>query len=282
MTDHGNLFGAVKFYNAAKNAGVHPVIGCEVYVSQQGHKTRSDTDRYNHLVLLCENQEGYKNLIKLVSTAYLDGFYYKPRIDTDLLAQHSKGLIGMSACLRGHIPETLLSDKHDDARRLAHQYGDIFGAEELLPGSAGPSPGTGQTTHAGTGAAFGGDRVPAGGDQRFALPAQGRRAGARDPALHPDREDIERSQPDALELARFLPEVARRDDGAVRRDRGLARPHVGDRAALPREAGKSQRSVPAFRHPRGAHHRHLLRVRGAARLRTSAPRGWRRCGRRAR
>ena len=93
MTDHGNLFGAVKFYNAAKAAGVHPVIGCEVYVSQQGHKTRSDTDRYNHLVLLCENQEGYRNLIKLVSTGYLDGFYYKPRIDLDLLAQHSKGLI---------------------------------------------------------------------------------------------------------------------------------------------------------------------------------------------
>src|SRR5712671_6380684 len=88
MTDHGNLFGAVKFYNAAKASGIHPVIGCEVYVSQQGHKTR---------------------------------------IDTDLLAQHSKGLIGMSACLRGHIPEQILSDKYDDARRLAHQYGDIFG-----------------------------------------------------------------------------------------------------------------------------------------------------------
>jgi DNA polymerase-3 subunit alpha len=127
MTDHGNLFGAVKFYNAAVAAGVHPVIGCEVYVSQQGHKTRSDTDRYNHLVLLCETQEGYRNLIDLVSTAYLDGFYYKPRIDLDLLAAHSKGLIGMSACLRGHIAETILSDKYEDARRLAHTYADIFG-----------------------------------------------------------------------------------------------------------------------------------------------------------
>ncbi len=132
MTDHGNLFGAVKFYNAAKAAGVHPVIGCEVYVSQQGHKTRSDQDRYNHLVLLCENQEGYRNLIKLVSTAYLDGFYYKPRIDLDLLAQHSKGLIGMSACLRGHIAETILSDKYDDARRLAHTYSDIFGKNNFF------------------------------------------------------------------------------------------------------------------------------------------------------
>src|SRR3954451_2412155 len=132
MTDHGNLFGAVKFYNAAKAHGVHPVIGCEVYVSQKGHKTRSDTDRYNHLVLLCENQEGYRNLIKLVSTSYLEGFYYKPRIDLDLLNTHSKGLIGMSACLRGHIAETILSDKYDDARRLAHTYSDIFGRNNFF------------------------------------------------------------------------------------------------------------------------------------------------------
>jgi DNA polymerase-3 subunit alpha len=132
MTDHGNLFGAVKFYNAAKAAGVHPVIGCEVYVSQQGHKMRSDTDRYNHMVLLCENQEGYRNLIKLVSTGYLEGFYYKPRIDLDLLAKHSKGLIAMSACLRGHIPETLLAEKYDDARRLAHTYADVFGRNNFF------------------------------------------------------------------------------------------------------------------------------------------------------
>src|SRR5580700_9999454 len=132
MTDHGNLFGAVKFYNAAKSHGVHPVIGCEVYVSQKGHKTRSDTDRYNHLVLLCENQDGYRNLINLVSTAYLDGFYYKPRIDLDLLNSHSKGLIAMSACLRGHIPETILSDKYDDAKRLALTYSDIFGPKNFF------------------------------------------------------------------------------------------------------------------------------------------------------
>jgi len=127
MTDHGNLFGAVQFYNTAKAKGVHPVIGCEVYVSQQGHKTRVESDRYNHLVLLCENQEGYRNLIDLVSTAYLEGFYYKPRIDKDLLAAHSKGLIAMSACLRGDINETLLADRYEEARRLAYTYQDIFG-----------------------------------------------------------------------------------------------------------------------------------------------------------
>jgi DNA polymerase III subunit alpha len=132
MTDHGNLFGAVSFYNAAKAKGVHPVIGCEMYVSQQGHKTRSDTDRYNHLVLLCENQEGYKNLIKMVSTAFLEGFYYKPRVDKDLLAANSKGLICLSACLRGDLNETILNDKYEDARRMAYDYGDIFGKENFF------------------------------------------------------------------------------------------------------------------------------------------------------
>jgi DNA polymerase-3 subunit alpha len=132
MTDHGNLFGAVQFYTSAKAAGVHPVIGCEVYVSQQGLKTRSDTDRYNHLVLLCENQEGYRNLINLVSTGFLEGFYYKPRIDKDLLAQHSKGLICLSACLRGDLNETILADKYEEAKRLAYSYREIFGKDNFF------------------------------------------------------------------------------------------------------------------------------------------------------
>jgi DNA polymerase-3 subunit alpha len=132
MTDHGNLFGAVEFYNKAKEKGVHPVIGCEVYVSQQGQASRSDTDRYNHLVLLCENQDGYRNLLKLVSTAFLEGFYYKPRIDKDLLAQHSKGLIAMSACLRGDINETIMANRYEEAKRLAYGYADMFGKENFF------------------------------------------------------------------------------------------------------------------------------------------------------
>jgi DNA polymerase-3 subunit alpha len=132
MTDHGNLFGAVEFYNEAKAKGVHPIIGCEVYVSQQGMASRSDTDRYNHLVLLCENQEGYRNLLKLVSKAFLEGFYYKPRIDKDLLAQHSKGLIAMSACLRGDINETLMANRYEEAKRLAYGYADMFGKDNFF------------------------------------------------------------------------------------------------------------------------------------------------------
>jgi DNA polymerase-3 subunit alpha len=132
MTDHGNLFGAVEFYNNAKEKGIHPVIGCEVYVAQEGHKVKSDSNRYNHLVLLCENQEGYRNLIQLVSTGYLDGFYYKPRIDKDLLSRHSKGLIALSACLRGDINETLLADRFGEAKRLANEYSDLFGQKNFF------------------------------------------------------------------------------------------------------------------------------------------------------
>jgi DNA polymerase-3 subunit alpha len=132
MTDHGNLFGAVEFYNKATEKGILPVIGCEVYVAQGSRHTKSETSRYNHLVLLCENQEGYRNLIDLVSTGFLEGFYYKPRIDKDLLSQHTRGLIAMSACLKGDINETLLQDRYEDARRLAYEYQDLFGRENFF------------------------------------------------------------------------------------------------------------------------------------------------------
>ena len=132
MTDHGNLFGAVEFYTNAKARDIHPIIGCEVYVAQQGQGVKNDSNRYNHLVLLCENQEGYRNLIQLVSSGYLDGFYYKPRIDKDLLSRHSKGLIALSACLRGDVNETLLADRYEDARKLSYDYRDLFGPNNFF------------------------------------------------------------------------------------------------------------------------------------------------------
>jgi len=127
MTDHGNLFGGSEFYNAAKGQGINGIIGCEMYVTQQPYTVKSAGNRYNHLVLLCENQEGYRNLIELVSTGYIDGFYQKPRVDKSLLARHSKGLICLSACLRGDVQEALLNNKYDEAKRLAYEYQDIFG-----------------------------------------------------------------------------------------------------------------------------------------------------------
>jgi DNA polymerase-3 subunit alpha len=128
MTDHGNLFGAVKFYKAAKKRNIKPIIGCEVYVAPASRFDRSaDTERPNHLVLLCENEQGYRNLVKLASSAYIEGFYYKPRIDKDLLARHSEGLIGLSACLRGEVAVALASDRYEVARQSAHDLRDIFG-----------------------------------------------------------------------------------------------------------------------------------------------------------
>jgi len=133
ITDHGNLFGAAEFWFAAEKAGVHPVIGCEVYVSRHDCRIKDESNRgYNHFTLLCETQEGYRNLVRLVTTASLEGFYYKPRIDKDLLARHSKGLIALSGCLKGDIPEALAADRFDDARRLAYEYLDIFGRDNFF------------------------------------------------------------------------------------------------------------------------------------------------------
>ena len=128
ITDHGNLFGAIKFYEAAKKRNIKPIIGCEVYVAPASRVDRAaDTDRPNHLVLLCENERGYRNLVKLASAAYIEGYYYKPRIDKDLLARHADGLIGLSACLRGEVAVALASDRYQVALQSAYDLRDIFG-----------------------------------------------------------------------------------------------------------------------------------------------------------
>ena len=133
VTDHGNLFGAIGFYNAMEKKGIKPIIGCEMYISKTTHTDRDPSaGRPNHLIVLCENETGYANLVKLVSKAYLDGFYYKPRIDKDLLAQHSEGLIGMSACLNGEVAANLLPGRFDQAEKAAMQYADIFGHDKFF------------------------------------------------------------------------------------------------------------------------------------------------------
>src|SRR5271157_6394744 len=128
VTDHGNLFAAVRVYDAALNRGLKPIIGCEAYVAPTNRFDRNtDADRPHHLVLLCENERGYRNLVKLASAAYTEGFYYKPRIDKDLLARHADGLIGLSACLRGEVAVALASDRYQGARQSAYDLRDIFG-----------------------------------------------------------------------------------------------------------------------------------------------------------
>src|ERR1700753_55090 len=128
MTDHGNIFGAVTFMNAAKDAGVKPILGCELYVcKKEDHRAAPEGDTYNHLIVLAENDQGYRNLVKIVSEASLHGFYYKPRISKKFLAEHSQGLIGLSACLKGEVAESLTEGKYEAAREAAATYNDIFG-----------------------------------------------------------------------------------------------------------------------------------------------------------
>jgi DNA polymerase-3 subunit alpha len=128
VTDHGNLFGAIGFYEAATKAGVKPIIGCEMYVAKTNRLDRDPSSgRPHHLIVLCENQTGYRNLVKLVSKGYLEGFYYKPRIDKELLAEHSEGLIGLSACLNGEVSANVLAGRVEQAERAAAEYQDIFG-----------------------------------------------------------------------------------------------------------------------------------------------------------
>ena len=127
ITDHGAMYGVVEFYQQALSRGIHPVIGCEVYVCPDMREKSSGARDYSHLILLCENQTGYQNLIYLVSQGFVEGFYYKPRIDYELLAKHSEGLIALSACLSGDIPKLLLDGRENDARKMAQRYIDIFG-----------------------------------------------------------------------------------------------------------------------------------------------------------
>ncbi len=128
MTDHGNIFGAVHFFNDAKAAGIKPILGCELYVcKKEDHRAEPQGDSYNHLIVLAENEAGYKNLTKICSEASLHGFYYKPRVSKRYLAEHSEGLIGLSACLKGEVAERLTEGKYEAARSAAKTLEDIFG-----------------------------------------------------------------------------------------------------------------------------------------------------------
>ena len=129
ITDHGNMFGAVDFYKAAKAHGIKPIIGCEVYVAERGLTDKVhglDSTRY-HLVLLCKNETGYKNLIHMVSEAWVNGFYVRPRVDKALLEAHHEGIIALSACLAGEIPRKLLAHDFEGAKETALWYNRVFG-----------------------------------------------------------------------------------------------------------------------------------------------------------
>lgn len=129
ITDHGAMYGAIDFYKAAKETGIKPIIGCEVYVANGSRlvKDNKNAYQYTHLVLLAENNEGYQNLIKLVSYGFIDGFYYKPRIDKELLKKYHKGIIASSACIAGAVARDILTVSYEKAKQTALEYQEIFG-----------------------------------------------------------------------------------------------------------------------------------------------------------
>src|SRR6476660_2621707 len=132
LTDHGNLFGAIDFYQCAQAAGIKPIIGCEAYITSGSHKEKPSRETTYHLTLLAQNESGYRNLVKLISAAHLDGFYYRPRIDKALLAAHADGLIGLSGCLASEINSALQSDNVEKAKNLTAEYRDIFGPKNFF------------------------------------------------------------------------------------------------------------------------------------------------------
>ncbi len=132
VTDHGNLFGAMEFYSQVKSNGIKPIVGCELYVAPESRfdrNAKAGQGAYYHLILLCENEKGYRNLCKLVTKAYQEGFYYKPRIDKELLQQHSEGLICLSSCLSGEVPSLLLARDENGALKSAEWFRNLFGKE---------------------------------------------------------------------------------------------------------------------------------------------------------
>ena len=133
LTDHGALYGAIEFYAKAKKAGIKPIIGCEMYVTENMYERQPTPDggrRYHHLILLCKNNVGYKNLIQLVTQAHLIGYYYKSRVDKNILRKYSDGLIALSGCLGGELSVALLGGHHDQAWKIAKEHQEIFGAED--------------------------------------------------------------------------------------------------------------------------------------------------------
>ena len=134
ITDHGVMYGVVDFYREALSQGIKPVIGCEVYMSPRSRfdKVHEYDSKYSHLILLCENQTGYKNLSYIVSKGFTEGYYYKPRIDFELLSEHSEGLIALSACLAGEIPKALLADDYEKAKEIGEKYVKLFGKDNFF------------------------------------------------------------------------------------------------------------------------------------------------------
>ena len=188
MTDHGNIYGAVHFFDAAEGTGIKPILGCELYICQKDdHRAEPQGDDYNHLLVLAENEEGYRNLVRITCEASLHGFYRKPRVSKKYLAEHSAGLIGFSGCLAGELCENLMEGKYEAARATAGAVPGHLRQRQLLPRNSGPGPRARKEDPRRSLPAGARARHPAHRHQRQPLRLRRRLARARNPALRADR-----------------------------------------------------------------------------------------------
>ncbi len=229
LTDHGVMFGAVEFYDTAKKIGLTPIIGCEAYIAPRGRLDRTVRDEA-HITLLAASDVGYKNLTTLISKGFLEGYYYKPRIDMDLLAKHNEGLIVLSGCMSSLVSAPLLKNDYETAKKNAKMFGEIFGDRFYIEIMRHGMPEE-DAINAGLIKIARELQISARRDQRLALPHARRRAGARRAALHRHREDRPGHEPDEVLLRPVLREVGRGDARAVRRHPRGVRQHARDRQA---------------------------------------------------
>ena len=246
------MYGCVQFYDAAVAAGIRPIIGCEVYVAT---RTRFDKvnriDGNNHLVLLCKNETGYKNLIKMVSAGFLEGFYSKPRIDKDLLEAHHEGLICLSACLAGEVPQAILSGDYERAKQAALYYHNLFGPGNYYIELQDHGLEEDNVVAAAAHPPFARDRHPPCRYQRRALSAARGRQDAEHPAVHPDRQDHRRRRPHGVPDRRILCQKHRRDVRPVLDGARSLREHEQNRRQCQFDFHFGETKLPYFKAPDG-------------------------------
>ena len=217
VTDHGAMYGALDFYNAGVAAGVKPIVGVEAYVAPRSRFDRNrqeGEEAYRHLTVLAKNETGYRNLMKLVTAGWLEGYFgagvfARPRIDKEILAEHAEGLIVLSGCLAGETAKMIVSGRMDAAERAAAEYRDIVGAGELLPRGHGARHRGAANREPRAGRALEEAGHPARRDERHALHRQGPRHRPRRPAVHPAAEGPDGHAPAEVRHRGVLPEVAR-------------------------------------------------------------------------
>ncbi len=269
ITDHGVLSGIIQFYQQCLKAGIKPIIGLEAYLVEDRFRKEGQNEERWHLTLLARDDSGYRNLLKLGSLAFLEGYYYKPRMDYAALREHAEGLICLSGCASGRLSKALQFGQFAAADAEVERLVRDLRQGERLPGDTGdrhPRAGRGEPAPGGVG---GTDRPETGGHQRRPLPARGRRHRARRAALHPDRLAAFRGEPPALLVGGVLPQERRRDAGRLPGSSPGVGHHPGGGRALQRGDQARRDAHPAFPGPRGV--RRSLVSAGAVREGIDAP-----------